>query len=76
MRQVRIIMGTPITVEIVDSEAAQELFDEVFEYFTYIDEKFSTYKERSEITAINQGKVKNTAYSDDMKIVLELSEET
>lgn len=76
MRQVRIIMGTPITIEIVDREAAQKLFDEVFEYFTYVDEKFSTYKESSEITAINQRKVKNNAYSEDMKIVLELSEET
>ncbi len=76
MKQVRIIMGTPVTVEIDTSEAAQNLFDEVFEYFTYIDNKFSTYKETSEITAINQGKVEKTAYSEDMKIVLELSEDT
>ncbi len=76
MRQVRIIMGTPVAVEIVDREGTQEIFDEIFAYFTYVDEKFSTYKESSEITAINQGKIKDAAYSEDMKIVLELSEET
>ena len=76
MKHVRIIMGTPVTVEIADIEASQELFDETFSYFTYVDEKFSTYKESSEITAINQGRLKNEAYSDDMKTVFKLSEET
>ena len=76
MKQTRIIMGTPVTIEISDKESSQELFEEVFSYFTYIDDKFSTYKESSEITAINQGKIKKDDWSEDMKIVFALSEET
>ncbi len=83
MKQVQIIMGTPVAVEIVDREANQKLFDEVFDYFKYVDEKFSTYKDTSEISAINNKKNKgeNTqnifgGMSKDMKVVFELSLET
>lgn len=69
-------MGTPIIIEIRNEEARQELFDEVFSYFKYVDEKFSTYKEDSEITAINNKKIKETEMSEDMKTVFKLSEET
>lgn len=76
MKQIQIIMGTPVAVEIVDKEAKQELFDEVFSYFKYVDQKFSTYKEDSEITKINKGQIGKEEMSEDMKKVLELSEET
>ena len=69
-------MGVPIIVNIIDDEVKQELFNEVFDYFTYVDEKFSTYKETSEITAINNGKIKIEEVSDDMKLIFKLSEET
>ena len=69
-------MGTPVIIEIIDKETKQELFDEVFNYFKYVDEKFSTYKETSEITAINNNKIKESEMSADMKLVLKLSEET
>ena len=88
MKQIQIIMGTPVIVEIVDKEGKQELFDEVFDYFRYVDDKFSTYKSTSEITAINDKKLKEPArpldlsgaggeeMSNDMKLVFNLSEET
>lgn len=76
MKQVQIIMGTPVTIEIPDIEASQELFDEVFSYFRYVDDTFSTYKDTSEITALNEGRIKREDTSDDMKLVLKLSEET
>lgn len=69
-------MGMPVVVEIVDSEATQELFEEVFAYFIYVDEKFSTYKSGSEITAINKGTKKESEYSGDMKQILKLAQET
>ncbi len=69
-------MGMPVIVEINDREATPELFDEVFSYFTYVDEKFSTYKETSEISAINRGEKRAEAWSEDMKEVFALSEET
>lgn len=76
MKQVQIIMGTPVIIEILDSEAKQSLFDEVFNYFKYVDEKFSTYKDDSEITAINNKTIKEEEVSKDMKEVFKLSKET
>lgn len=73
-------MGTPVILEIKDIEAKPELFEEVFNYFKYVDEKFSTYKDTSEITAINDRKKKEQniykEMSEDMKTVFQLSEET
>ncbi len=76
MKQVQIIMGTPVIIEIRDREAEEEIFKEVFGYFRYVDQKFSTYKSDSEITQINKRKRKIEEMSDEMKIVFELSAET
>lgn len=76
MIQEKIIMGVPIIINIRDNEAKQELFDEVFNYFHYVDEKFSTYKDTSEISNINNGKIKPEEASEDMKLIFQLSEET
>ncbi len=69
-------MGMPITVEIVDASVTDAVFEEVFTYFTSVDERFSTYKDTSEITKINKGLIKPSEYSEDMKLVFALSEET
>lgn len=76
MKQSRIIMGMPITVEIVDQRASSEIFDKVFEYFHHVDEKFSTYKSDSEISQINRGEIGSAQFSPEMKEVLALSEQT
>jgi thiamine biosynthesis lipoprotein len=49
---------------------------EVFDYFVYVDEKFSTYKSTSEISAINTSKLAPADYSDDMKEIFMLAEKT
>lgn len=69
-------MGMPVTVEIVDQSATLEAIEKIFSYFSYIDEKFSTYKETSEIMFINRGEIKESEASDDMQEILTLSEET
>ena len=78
MKQIRLMMGMPITVEIVDRWATPtqqtEAIDVVFAYFTAVDEKFSTYKETSEISQINQRRLDFQNASDDMKLVFALSE--
>ncbi|MBU6431119.1 MAG: FAD:protein FMN transferase [Patescibacteria group bacterium] len=78
MKQTQLIMGMPVSVEIVseDAVATRKLFDEVFSYFSCADEKFSPYKETSEISAINRGQLKESDRSDDMKLIFALSEET
>lgn len=69
-------MGMNITIEIVNKKITKDIFDKVFLYFKYIDEKFSTYIETSEITLINKGQIKEVDYSKDMKEIFYLSEET
>src|SRR6185437_7974550 len=76
MKETRLIMGMPITVEIADTAATHEDLAAVFDYFTYIDEKFSTYKPGSEMMRINRGEVAEGNESDDMRIILMLAEET
>jgi thiamine biosynthesis lipoprotein len=76
MEQTRFMMGMPITVEIVDPQASDDIFNEVFIYFTHIDEKFSTYKSTSEIEAINHGTLAPADASEEMKLVLAMCEET
>ncbi len=76
MKQTQIIMGTPIIVDIIDREAEQHFFDQVFNYFRHVDDKFSTYKETSEITKINKGLIKDSDMSAEMREVFNLSEQT
>ena len=67
-------MGMPVLLEIVDSTDQKE-FDAVFEYFTAIDERFSTYKTESEISKINRGEISEDKYSDEMKEIFSLAKE-
>lgn len=69
-------MGMPVTLEVVDKAASEPLFGEVFDYFIYVDEKFSTYKDSSEISRINRGELKFEDASEDMKIIFDLAEQT
>ena len=46
-------MGMPVTVDIV-APNTDLIIDKVFDYFTYIDNKFSVYKKDSEIMMINR----------------------
>ncbi len=75
MRQSRLIMGMPVQLEIVDP-SMQENYEEIFDYFISIDDRFSTYKDESEISKINRGELAKEDYSPDMLEVFALSEET
>ena len=66
MRATRIIMGMPITVDVVDAPDGR-ILDDVFAYFEDVDRRFSTYRDDSEVAAINQGRLAASDYSDDMR---------
>lgn len=76
MKKQAVIMGMPVTVNVVDKRVTGEDINEIFSYFHYIDSKFSTYKENSEISQINKGRLKEYQYSNEMKKILFLSEKT
>lgn len=70
------IMGMPITVTIVDPSAAEADLDYVFDYFQKVDNRFSTYKKDSEISAFNRGEIAEKDLSPEMREVFRLSEQT
>lgn len=79
MKETRVLMGMPVTVEIADAAASvsgEKTIRAVFDYFKYIDKKFSTYKNASEIMEINRGELPEEKWSEDMKKIFALSEET
>jgi thiamine biosynthesis lipoprotein len=69
-------MGMPVTVEVVDPFATQSLLGAVFRYLEYVDAKFSTYSDQSEISQINRGELSLEDASDDMRAVFALAERT
>ena len=76
MKELQLLMGMPITVEVVDPCVTEADIANIFAYFGAVDDTFSTYKEHSEISKINRGELREDEYSDDMKTILALSEQT
>jgi thiamine biosynthesis lipoprotein len=76
MTETKLLMGMPITIEIIDQDATPEVFDKVFEYLGYVDKTFSPFKPESEISKINRGEIAEKDWSQDMKIIFNLAEKT
>ena len=74
MRQTKIIMGMPITVEIIGKSDPADI-GRIFDYFTQVDEQFSPYKKTSELAKLNDG-LKKEDWSVDMAEVMELCSQT
>lgn len=85
MTETRLMWGMPITVQIAGPTNGDGVepasgknpargIQIVFDYFAYIDDKFSTYKPNSEISLINQGVLSLNEASQDMRTVFALAE--
>ena len=76
MKKTELIMGMPITVEIVSrSTKVSQTIEETFLFFKKIDQRFSTYKKNSEISKINQG-LSRSEWSQEMIEVMDLCQLT
>jgi FAD:protein FMN transferase len=75
MRETRIIMGMPVTVEVVDATSL-DLMTRVFQWFEAVDARFSTYRANSEISRFNRGEVSDADLSAEMKEVFALARAT
>jgi thiamine biosynthesis lipoprotein len=75
MKETRLLMGMPITVEVADQSVSEDDLEAVFSYLVRVDETFSTYKEASEISRLNRGELREAEYSEDLRTILALSEE-
>jgi thiamine biosynthesis lipoprotein len=73
------VMGMPITVDVRD-DCPDAVLDELFDWFREVDERFSTYKETSEISRLNRDELAVRDCHPDVRWVLarcdELREET
>ena len=76
MKQTRFLMGMPVIVEIAEAGVMEKAFDDIYGYFGYVDRKFSTYKDDSEISRINKGELTLAEASEDMQGIFQLAEET
>lgn len=76
MRETRIGMGMPVTIEVVDGRVRRKNLDDIFAYFAYIDNTFSPFKGLSELSRINRGELNRSMWSADMKAIFYLAEET
>jgi thiamine biosynthesis lipoprotein len=76
MKQTRLLMGMPITIEVVDAAVPAAIFDRVFTYFRSVDRTFSTYKPSSEISRINNREIAIAEASQDMRAIFALAEQT
>jgi thiamine biosynthesis lipoprotein len=76
IKQTRLLMGMPITIEIVDPGDIQDDLDAAFAYFTAVDAIFSAYKETSEISRLNRGELTVDQLSADVRTILALAEQT
>lgn len=76
MRITRLLMGMPITIDVTGSDDDRATMAAAFAYFEAVDRRFSTYRDDSEISAINQGRLGAANYSAEMREVLALCEQT
>jgi thiamine biosynthesis lipoprotein len=75
MKETRILMNMPIEIEIVGTEV-QGVLDEAFAYLASVEERFSFFKETSEISRVNRGELKAEEASAEMQEVFAIAEKT
>lgn len=76
MKDTRLLMGMPITVNIIDPQATKSDLNDIYNYFSYIDHKFSVFKPTSEVSWLNSGQLARDLMSDELRLVLALAEQT
>ena len=76
MKETRILMGMPINIEVIDANVTQQTIDDCFVFLEWVDATFSTYKEDSEISRINQKRLALSQASEPMRAIFALAEET
>lgn len=75
MRDTRLIMGMPITVDVVAGDDTHAI-ETAFDYFVSVDTRFSPFKPESEVSALNRGELTLSEMSPALREVLELAELT
>lgn len=70
--RVELVMGLPISLDLRDEGDFAEAADEIFAWFREVDERFSPFKEDSEVRRYDRGELSAGDLSEDLLEVLEL----
>jgi FAD:protein FMN transferase len=70
IRRVEHVMGMPVIVDLRDEEVDGAALDDVFDWLSWVDETFSTYKETSEISRLNRGELQLADAHPEVRAVL------
>ncbi len=76
MKEKRTIMAMPVVIEVNDLNVTVGDFEEIFSFLRGIDDRFSVYKKDSEISKYNDGEITENDLSNEMREVLNLSQQT
>jgi thiamine biosynthesis lipoprotein len=76
MRETRIIMGMPISLDVPGERVRQDDIDAVFAEFSAVDAQFSPFKNDSEVSRLNRGEITQDALTPRMREVFTLCEKT
>jgi FAD:protein FMN transferase len=76
MKQWRVVMGMPVTIEIVGDSVDPAYFERLYSYFEHIEEVFSPFRATSETSRINRGLLRIEDSSEEMRTVVRLAEKT
>lgn len=74
VRRVEHVMGLPIVVDVRDEDEAGAALEELFDWLRWVDATFSTFKEDSEISRINRGRLRREDAQPHVRRVLERCE--
>jgi FAD:protein FMN transferase len=69
------IMGMPIVVEVRDADVDPRVVDEVFDWFRWVDETFSTYEPGSEVSRLARGDLRIGDANPEVQAILLVCEE-
>lgn len=75
MKRTWTVMGMPVSLAVDDKATANQAFEEVRDYFQYVDDKYSPYKSGSEVCQINEG-LSASNYSPEMRRIIRLCQQT
>jgi FAD:protein FMN transferase len=75
VRRVEHIMGMPIIVDVRDDGVSEADLEPVFEWLTWVDATFSTFKPESDISRLNSGELTLAEVDPEVRSVLERCEQ-
>jgi FAD:protein FMN transferase len=76
IKQTRLIMGMPIVLMTPDESVKNDNIEEVFSFFTYVDETYSPFIESSIVSRISRGEVGEPEYTSELREILAVAKRT